>query len=100
MEEIYRLMRGVAGLHNVSRKTIVRDFAHMKACGLVLSVYRPPSLDREQWLQLSLLRAQPPGEPATATCRDDVACTIIMAVPEGRRWALQTEPEPFSYAHL
>ena len=35
-----------------------------------------------------------------ATCRDDMACAIIMAVAEGRRRAPQTEPEPFSYAVL
>lgn len=35
-----------------------------------------------------------------ATCRDDVACAIIMAVAEGRRRALQPQPEPFQYAVL
>lgn len=35
-----------------------------------------------------------------ATCRDDVAAAIIMAVAEGRRRALPTEPEPFVYAVL
>lgn len=35
-----------------------------------------------------------------ATCRDDVACGIIMAVAEGRRRQLQTEPEPSGFAVL
>lgn len=33
-----------------------------------------------------------------APCRDDAVSAIITAVAEGRRRALQTEPEPFSYA--
>ena len=35
-----------------------------------------------------------------ATCRDDVAAAIIMSVAEGRRRALQPEPETFTYAAL
>ena len=35
-----------------------------------------------------------------ATCRDDVACAIVMAVSEGRRRALQLQPEPFSHVVL
>ena len=74
----------LARLHNVSRKTIVRDFARLKACGylrtvgrrtvrspgggFVLPVYRPTSPAQQRWLQLALDNARPSAE-AAATVR-------------------------------
>ncbi len=69
------LQQTLADHHGCDRKTIVRDFAHMKRCGyvrivgrktfreanggFVAPVYRPTDPDRERWLEHAREKAQP-----------------------------------------
>lgn len=69
------LQTALAKYHGCNRKTIVRDFAHMKRCGyvrivgrktfreanggFVAPVYRPIDPDRERWLDHAQEKAQP-----------------------------------------
>ena len=87
----------LARLHNVSRKTIVRDFARLKACGylrtvgrrtvrepgggFVLPVYRPTSPDRERWLLLALLNAQPSEQPCATVRMPGEVWDIFAPIP-------------------
>ena len=87
----------LADHHKVSRKTVVRDFAHMKACGYLrivgrkvvreadggfaLPVYRPIDPDRERWLQLAQANARPPDRDGPVVRMAGEVWDILLPIP-------------------